>query len=412
MEPATTSPSAIGRLLQRPVTHVAVVHSRQLEQSDVHVIVVDGETVLFKEVSMQSLRRRMCKTEPKWAVSWQSFVNEASFLRIAPLGELISCGVNVPRVLHCSVHGGEGPVTPLCDPRGVLTVMQYFSPVAWEQQHTVTSLADARSVLMSLAGWHASFWRRKFVWSSPLFAPGGWWRKPLRPSVRYGDIVPSFVRFCAAVGATACDTPTNRVNLGLLADSIDDLTLHLSRGPFNTLIHGDPKSSNWFFRRSRASATASSADDVAVVDFQWTGPARSGAGDVAYFLLGSVDARVLRHHEQELIDTYRAAFAVALEARGGDGADDDTEEEGRICTAGGIHIDWTAEFELEQLAYCATAIPQLLGGLTPASMRANEGAYGFLTHEFDVDAALWLVERASTLAARMRGHLTSSSGRY
>jgi len=63
-----------------------------------------------------------------------------------------------------------------------------------------------------------------------------------------------------------------------------------------TLIHGDPKSANFFYR-----ARGDGGVDVGVIDFQWTG-AGLCATDVAYAMWACPTPGVL-DHEQELVTT-------------------------------------------------------------------------------------------------------------
>ena len=471
------SPVLLSHLVGRPVARVIPLDVRELEQSDIYVLrlhfdgmhigrdrgggrvgsgpppslaaLAAGETdgeeevdVLVKAVSMAVLRRRVPKSDAKWAISWASFVNEATFLRHAPIAELRRRGVMIPALLHCTVRGGGEDAAPSppppashhADTRGVLTVMQFLPPTEWEQLPTITTLADATAALRCLARWHAFFWRGRGRgregqvsgnigdWQSALFRPGGWWRKPLRPSVRYDTLVASFSHVCVLTGAQWLDTPANRGVLGVLATRVDDLTAELAApGPFCTVFHGDPTACNGFFRRgwgggsgdddggsSAVPCDSSGGDnnDVALVDFQWSGTARSGAGDVAYFLLGSVDVRLLEQHEGRLLAAYHAAFAEAVDAapitNECDSRSINFDPAGHSSSDYVLH-EWQREYELEQLAYCSTAIPQLLGpSLTVETMAANVDAFGFLTHEQDARAAVWLCQRAVGLVGRLQ----------
>jgi hypothetical protein len=110
------------------------------------------------------------------------------------------------------------------------------------------------------------------------------------------------------------------------------------------------------------------------IDFQWTGPARSGVGDVIYFLVGGVDNDTLACYD-EMLDVYYTELIKCL-----DGVEYTREEFMKDCA-------------FEYLDYFKTAIPQLHKGLCPELCKENASKYGWLTHEFDEEAVAWFYRK-------------------
>jgi hypothetical protein len=175
------------------------------------------------------------------------------------------------------------------------------------------------------------------------------------------------------------------------------------------------KTSNIFFWRGASSEplrvhaghdAAAARPDLALIDFQWTGAAPSGAGDVAYLLAGGVQFEVLAASESALLGTYYAALSQRLRARGFTGTPAAGAARGGGSGSGGGGCAYTrdafqADYDLELLDYAATALPYLLNGLTPAAAATNRGKHGWLTHEYDARVTAWLCARAVQTVERL-----------
>jgi hypothetical protein len=391
-----------------PALELEAGSAEALEQSDIAVLrVVGSEARLFyKCVDIARLRQRLEKPDAKWRTTARSFRNEAAFYAHADGAALRAAGVSVPLCVHAAVED-SGP-SPELDIRFTL-LLEYLSPRLWSQRDCFNEL-ECAAALRQLARFHAHFWvtgdgdvAPTPAWWGGLFTPGGWWRRPLRPSVDY-SCLPDVPRRLAAAFPDrlgGIDSADARAALTALRDGLDALTAALATPPYATLVHGDPKPSNWAFRRQVAMEDASDGAGLqaALFDFQWSGPARSGCADVAYLLLGGVQPDLMLparpdgsssssigRGEDALLRLYHAELTDALEARGVPPERRPTWE--RLS---GL------EYPLECLAYAATALAQLVAPLTPESLAANAGRYGFLTHEFDLGAVRLLIDKSVAL---------------
>ena len=149
------------------------------------------------------------------------------------------------------------------------------------------SVDDARRVVTSLAGHHATFWNQADVaaedWTARVIDPPN--PQALVPALkaswpiiesRFADCLPGEMLSAAA----------------RFPDHVVGLMEALSEPPF-TLCHGDSRLDNFFF----------TDDDVAVVDWQICGLGR-GPYDIAYFLSQSMQSDLRKANEGALVHSY------------------------------------------------------------------------------------------------------------
>ena len=88
-------------------------------------------------------------------------------------------------------------------------------------------------------------------------------------------------------------------------------------GKRQTVIHGDAKIANFFFRDSFSGSGDGGRPEVGLIDFQWSGPGLA-AVDVAYCIWASASLEVLAEAggEARLVAAYHSSLAEALEAAG------------------------------------------------------------------------------------------------
>ena len=359
------------------------------------------EQFLIKYVDVPAQQQRITKTEEKWAVSVQSFQNEANFYThcsTTAVGErLAAAGVHLPGCRYKGVtydDGGKLQTSTL--------LLDYFAPPQYIQHHELT-FAQAEVALAQLARFHACYWKEGESQPTPgiykdLFDHGGWWRPELRPSVKYDTIAESFASLCRNFPREfeGLDTPENHALMqGFQVRVPGELSKKVrAKGP-RTLIHGDCKTSNLFFsmqnvsENDKGSSSSGRGDEgveeqklrCSLIDVQWTGAAPSGMGDVAYLLWSGVDVEGVRR-EAELLDAYYHALHAALPAAADDAAQIYTREE--------MGNDYALEF----LGYFATALPQLLNGINEVYCEKWRGTYGWLTCETTPEVTAAFVEKA------------------
>lgn len=365
---------------------------KHLEQSDVVVLLVTFASpthhtlrLLLKHVDLPSQQARIDKTPEKWAISVQSFQNEYDFFgRGAAMddrGELasimgIAAGLSLPRCYYRS----RFPADERLPMQRSTLLLEYLAPEEYEQHQDLT-LAQVKEALGALAQFHAFYWeddgplQDSTGMKRRLFERGGWWRAELRPSVKFDTIVASFESLCATFPAEFADinNAESRALLGKLQAHYRQLGQQLRAKGSRTLMHGDCKTSNLFFRRG-------GGGDCTLIDFQWTGAASSGGGDVAYLLWSGVEPAAIVGAGQEaaLLDYYYEALMTAMPGN-----------EGRYTRA-----EFQHDYELEFLDVFKTCLPQLLNGLTPADCRVHYGEFGWLTHEYHPAVTRAFVGRA------------------
>lgn len=285
----------------RCTVDISLADRRLLEQSAVcvaqvaHTCGAADAWYFCKHVDLRGLQSRMSKSPAKWRISQLSFANEAAFLKAAPFAALRRTqGLSIPRPLMVT-DSGSGSASAGGDCSWT-TVSAYLPPAEHRQLEVLDELTTGAAVHW-LARFHAFFWTADGS-PSPLapagiFPAGGWWRQPLRPSVKYSDIPAAFESVCTAFPELApLATDDNRALMVLLRDNVDRLTaatcgvdgdsaatgsdpvmadatsLHGAAGTKaaaaaaapapclldapsvkRTLVHGDFKTSNLFFKR-------------------------------------------------------------------------------------------------------------------------------------------------------------------
>lgn len=417
----------------------AVAPWRLLEQSAVRVVAgADGVRALEKRVAMADLTARSSKPIAKWAVSARSFRNEHAFLCLAlARGAALAAAAASPLVLPTvfTASCADDDELPL-ESRWWSVSMTHFGEGEWAQAESLHE-AEAVAAACGLADFHARYWGRvPPAVAAALFRSGGWWRRSLRPSVDFAsaprvwaELAASFAHHSviaalasphsalewleggpapgagaathvAAAAAAATAGPAMSASLAWLVAHLDAVAEHVEVAAGETpttLVHGDGKTSNLFL-----STDAAGPLRVALIDFQWTGGARSGCADLAYLLLAATTPALAAHstdlaafaaahleRERRVLAAYHARLAAAFEFRAREG---DGSAGGGAAT---LPYTWEAllsDFEWEVVDYFKTALVQLSAGLTP-SMLAGNRRYGWLTHEFDEDALAWLLCR-------------------
>ena len=191
---------------------VACVYEYRLTVSDSMI----NSSLQFQSLSiayrynMQRLTSRITKTDEKWRISAASFANEYVFCSAvmhkgAPLRE---SGVRMPAIYLAESTGpspGDGKGGGYLD-RSYDFVFEYLSSDLFHQSSEL-QLQEAKAALELLARFHAYFWvpgvengggdeHRDL--RTALFQRGAWWRKELRPSVRYDRIAEAFRGLCLA----------------------------------------------------------------------------------------------------------------------------------------------------------------------------------------------------------------------
>jgi hypothetical protein len=210
---------------------------------------------------------------------------------------------------ECSFYGKYADKTPMRTPKchfvaydetraeGVV-VMEDLGAARAADQLAGFSLAQARAVTVQLARLHGAFWGRT---DDPSFAD-----VPRADDERYRQffthgLAAAWPGCREAIGAAE---PTGTREIGdLLAERGGATMALLARAP-RTLVHFEPRGDNLLFLGDPASP------EVVVLD--WQGFFRaSGAWDLAWFTIQSLEVEGRRAHEDELMRLYVDEIARA-----------------------------------------------------------------------------------------------------
>ena len=345
-----------------------------------------------------------------------------------------------------------GAASPSEFDRSWLFLTAYLPPEQWASPHVcLEGPQQTRQALAALARLHAHFWGRPAAHMcalgggapgpSPLL-PGAWWRKAKRPTVMVERLPVVFAQLCREFPAefASLDKPNAHDAFARLVALVPALSAAVAgesgSSGGGTIVHGDCKASNFFFRAPprgeggeggdnprgeggvgslghsggpltprpadtvyRAEGDSDdvipTVDGVRLFDFQWAGPAASGAADVAYLLTGAVAADELEATWPRLLQYYYAQLAAALHLRLGAGATSSSSMERYTMES------FLRDFDLEMLDLVSAILPALLDGISPLIASENAAKFGWLTIESDPRIAAWACSRALEAMGRL-----------
>ena len=132
-----------------------------------------------------------------------------------------------------------------------------------------TDLAQMRATLKALARMHAFFWlgNKTTSLASCLWPVATYWDQAKQPSDQAARLSSLFARFVADFGDREVAEAAEAKDYGaLLASHVERLEREVHQGEKQTIIHGDAKSANFFYK---ANGAADGGLDVGIIDFQW-----------------------------------------------------------------------------------------------------------------------------------------------
>jgi len=166
-----------------------------------------------------------------------------------------------------------------------LYILRDFCSPDWEQE-VYFNTDHLRSAVKSLAKFHAFFWltsdaKENNAIASLLWKVGTYWDPSKLAENQVDKLDSSWRKIAEEFGYEDVSVGVRLAKLALKMSSATH------EGEPQTIIHGDPKSANFFFRDNTTGDF-----DVGLIDFQWTGSGLC-ATDVAYFLATSICPSIL-----------------------------------------------------------------------------------------------------------------------
>ena len=154
------------------------------------------------------------------------------------------------------------------DSRFSLLLNDFSEEDGWHQV-VQTDLAQMRATLKALARMHAFFWlgNKTTSLASCLWPVATYWDQAKQPSDQAARLSSLFARFVADFGDREVAEAAEAKDYGaLLASHVERLEREVHQGEKQTIIHGDAKSANFFYK---ANGAADGGLDVGIIDFQW-----------------------------------------------------------------------------------------------------------------------------------------------
>ena len=269
-----------------------------------------GETAFYKHIDLKQLDHAWEKLQHaphKLIRDTKSYLVEASFRSSAGCKEMVErTGVVISKCYDAQLSPDfDNPMESK-----FAFLLEDFAPSdGWYQRWLVQDGDECKAVLSSMAKIHAFFWEGSSFWKNEDAAKefeGGVWKSGsyVQPKAHNVDqwkkVATEWEKKRTKVERQLSskdywDNLGERLRsiageCGRLAHPFADKVLSKSYRKYRTFTHGDAKSANIFFRRSK------DGDDkkiqIGLIDFQWAGFGLA-ATDVAHFITAAVDADLL-----------------------------------------------------------------------------------------------------------------------
>ena len=312
---------------------------------------------------------------------------------------LNAAGVRTPLILYAH-NSEEGVCTLVLELLNLNKADMNADAEPFFREVGVAGEAEAGALCEWLARFHAFWWCEAGEgegecegWSKvETFAPvraaerraqgACWWKAPRVGGAALFEIFTAHCRDLPLLRESNICTPRAVALLTALgAAPVGGPSVAHNRNRTRTLLHGDVKTSNAFFNSQNGAAC--------VFDFQWVGEGHNGAADIAYFIAGGVacisdesSSEAAAFGVDALLRRYWAAFQEGMRVR--------------PCNRAPCSLTWddfVCAVDDELVLYYKLAAPLLLEGLSVVKMYKNKAKYGWLTHEHDERALLWLTVR-------------------
>lgn len=380
--------------------------------------------VFLKRIVMSDLAhaRDKLKSEPhKLVRDVRSYQVETSFLTSAAFeGLAIDTGLKFCKVLELDrrpVAASLGPKEQMESRFSIF--LEYFQKSdGWEQQWLLDEEAT-KSSLAALAKMHAYFWKGSQFWEKDggktgeclgeiVWPNGGYMQPKLQGEDQFKQVQRGWeVRYPSFESDLRKISELDEVDLETLGKRLEVISPTTGRlaHPFfpedetdgemlkyRTLIHGDPKQANFFFRRNPDDNEL----EVGIIDFQWTGFGLA-ATDVAHHIASAVMPNCVSFDglkEAKLLDHYHSCLCSGLVKFGVAASARDVEES--IYSRAKLQEQYDVAF----LDICRMVFAYAWRRWKPQSEPCPE-SFNRNAYNKSVDSVVWLITRCHILLKKL-----------
>lgn len=344
----------------------------------------------------------------KLARDVRSYQVEVSFLASGACRTLNSLGeVNLARCLKAEIFPNEAAIDSKFS-----MLLEDFSPELGWYQTSMMNTAQLTAGIEALAKFHAFYWnggvhnKHLDACSVSELSDAVWpvathWAPSKQAPEMIGQIAEIWSRnqYFDAVSGFGNGSRDHEM-LGERLQSVASAVAskcHFVDGdtaehPFRTIIHGDAKSGNFFFRNS----PSNSGVEVGLIDFQWCGFGL-GATDLAYFIAGSAAASAVESSGDKELQLLRQYHSILVSA-----VDDLKSEEKSVVPVPSFD-QLLEQYETALLDLCRIAFAYHWGRIKASPLTFDENRQRMLgpcAYNKHPDVARWLVSRCDSLLAK------------
>jgi len=301
--------------------------------------------IFYKRIDMAHLAHAQdkLKTAPhKLVRDVQSYQVETSFLT----SEACRCLVNDTGMRINKVLGSDLRPVTADNPKDLLDsrfsmFLEYFQKSDGWEQNWLLNKEETKAALGELAKIHGYFWQGSHYWErdrgkegddfeSIVWPNGGYMQPKLQGYDQLKRVRSGWEARYPSFQADLKNIPElNEADIQSLGRRLEEVALIVGKEshPFSedkvennefmkyrTLIHGDPKHANFFFRRKQVSDDEEEKIEVGVIDFQWSGFGLA-ATDVAHHITSATSSSAVSldgKDEGDLLDHYHSCLSKEL----------------------------------------------------------------------------------------------------
>jgi len=383
------------------------VRYKQSHACRIHFRIPGGKqpsSVFYKRVVLRELPYALfkAKTTPyKLERDVKSCITEANFLEspaVRAFSEKAGVKIALPYKLEKSVY-----LDHAIDSRFALTLFD-FSPSDGWQQYAYLKEKELSITLESLAKMHAFFWLNKPSHKDDglkerLWSVGSYWHLGRQPKKQIELVSKHWTRIVDVFGDELCKLGASRDQVAKIGERVEkvaeavSLEAHGVRGDgeldvqaysklseYQTIIHGDPKAPNFFFRNE---------SELGVIDFQWSGIG-IGAVDVAYCIAASIDESVATLGGSEIVPNLLAHYHTTLME-----SFVENNVASNLAEATGIlpFPVFRRQFVVAFIDLARVVIGDHWKTITPQVLKERTGKLVFNAYNKSLPVALWFIEQ-------------------